>query len=318
MEVRHIRSFLAVVRHRTVTDAAIAQHLAPSSLSAQVRQLEASLGTSLVVRSASGMTLTPAGARLAARAPGLLADWDAARLEVIAEPGRLRVVGTEHIVANQVPQVLGELRRRRPELQVEVGSLASRGEVLDAVRSGSADAGLILDVRELGGDWVLAGTDDHQLEFADLVNVPTVLAVAPTHPLAGVAGLTLLDLAEHRIAIGPRVCALHLGVERIFPQLTLERMPSLVIARSWAVHGMAAVMLPAFAIAAEIAAGTLIPVQIDTRPLDSWLRIAWRPAADLGTDRRDLLYAAGAVVAAGSALVASKISEIPGAPGSST
>lgn len=286
------------MRHRTVTDAAIAQHLAPSTLSAQIRQLEAGLGTPLFVRAAAGMTLTAAGERLAARAPGLLADWEAARQEVIAEPRRLRMVGTEHIVANQVPQVLTELHRRRPDLEVEVSSAPRRADVLDQLRAGVADAGLILDVRELGGDWVLAGVDDHELEFADLVNVPTVLAVAPTHPLAGVCGLTLQDLARHRVAIGPRVCALHLGIERIFPQLTLERMPSLVIARSWAVHSMAAVLLPAFAVSAEIAAGTLVPVQIDTRPLDSWLRIAWRPGAELGADRRDLLYAAGAAVAA--------------------
>ncbi|WP_029138452.1 LysR family transcriptional regulator [Nakamurella lactea] len=298
MEPRHLRSFLAVVQHRTVTDAAIAVRLAPSSLSAHIRALEAGLGVSLFIRGPAGMTLTGAGSRLAARAPGLLADWETARREVVEERRRMRIVGTEHVVASQFPQLLEELRRRRPDLEVDVGSLPTRGDVLDQVRTGCADAGMILDVRQTGGDWVLAGVDDQQLEFAELAGAAMVLAVAPSHPLAATSGLSLAELAGHRVAIGPKVCAVHVGIERVFPQLSLERLPSLVIARSWAVHGLAAVMLPKFAVASEFAAGTLVPVPVDTRPLDAWLRVAWRPGAAMTADLRDVLYAAGAAATA--------------------
>ncbi len=300
MEPRHLRSFLAVVRHRTVTDAAIAQELAPSSLSAHIRQLEAGLGIALFVRSPAGMSLTSAGSRLAERAPGLLAEWDDTRRAVIGADKPLRVGGTEHIVATQVPALLNALRQRRPDLKVEVSVLPTRADVLAEIRSGETDAGLILDAREHGGPWVLSDVDDQRLEFAELSPVSTVLAVAPGHVLAGKTGLELADLSQHRVAIGPKVCAMHVGIERFLPQLVLERLPSLVIARSWAVHGLAAVMLPEFAVANEIAAGTLVPVPVDTRPLDSWLRLAWQPGADRHPDVRDLLYAAGSAMATGA------------------
>lgn len=300
MEPRHLQSFLAVLEHRTVTDAALAEHLAPSSLSAHIRQLEAGLGVSLFTRGSAGMTLTTAGGRLADRAPALLADWEGARQAVIGGPKRLRMTGTEHIVASQIPLVLRELRRRRPDQEIDVVSLPTRAEVLTQVRSGAADAGMILDVRMQGGDWVMAGIDDQQLEFAELAPVATVLAVAPSHPLAGAGELTLAELGEHRVAVGPRVCAMHVGIERLLPTMRLDRLPSLVIARSWAVHGFAAVMLPQFAVATELTAGTLVSVPINTEPLDPWLRLAWRPAQEphqTSAELRDLLYAASAAVA---------------------
>ncbi len=246
------------------------------------------------------MTLTDAGDRLADRAPALLAGWQDARQAAIGGPKRLRMTGTEHIVASQVPLVLRELRRRRPGQEIDVISLPTRADVLAQVRSGAADAGMILDVRMQGGDWVMAGVDDQQLEFEELAPVSTVLAVAPSHPLAGSGELSLGELAAHRVAIGPSVCAMHVGIERLLPTLRLERLPSLLIARSWAVHGFAAVMLPQFAVATELSAGTLVAVPFNTEPLDSWLRLAWRPGQEpdqIGTELRDLLYAASVAVA---------------------
>jgi DNA-binding transcriptional LysR family regulator len=57
MELRQLRIFEAVVRHRTVTDAAIGLGMAPSSVSEQIRALEKSLGVALFHRTARGMRL---------------------------------------------------------------------------------------------------------------------------------------------------------------------------------------------------------------------------------------------------------------------
>src|ERR1700754_216981 len=58
MELRQLRTFEAVVRHRTVTDAAVALEMAPSSVSEQIRTLERSLGVALFERTSTGMRLT--------------------------------------------------------------------------------------------------------------------------------------------------------------------------------------------------------------------------------------------------------------------
>src|SRR5689334_11624500 len=76
MEIRQLRTFLAVVRERTVTDAANVLDLAPSSVSQQIRVLESSLGVSLFVRAPGGLSLTDAGRRLLDHVPRLLDEVD--------------------------------------------------------------------------------------------------------------------------------------------------------------------------------------------------------------------------------------------------
>ncbi|GAA4317865.1 hypothetical protein GCM10023178_76530 [Actinomadura luteofluorescens] len=72
MELRQLRTFEAVVAHRTVTDAANALGLAPSSVSEQIRALEASLGVPLFHRGPKGMRPTEAGERMRGWARRLL------------------------------------------------------------------------------------------------------------------------------------------------------------------------------------------------------------------------------------------------------
>ena len=57
MELRQLRVFDAVVTHGTVTDAAVALGRAPSSVSEQIRALEASLDVSLFDRTPGGLRL---------------------------------------------------------------------------------------------------------------------------------------------------------------------------------------------------------------------------------------------------------------------
>jgi DNA-binding transcriptional LysR family regulator len=60
----HLRYFLAVADHGSVTSAADALMVAQPSLSQQLRQLEKRCGVALFTRTATGMELTPAGCTL--------------------------------------------------------------------------------------------------------------------------------------------------------------------------------------------------------------------------------------------------------------
>lgn len=102
MELRQLRTFEAVVTHRTVTDAALALDLAPSSVSEQIRSLEGSLGVELFERGPRGMRLTAAGDRLVEWARRLLDQADQARQEVTATQRALRLGALETIAATHV------------------------------------------------------------------------------------------------------------------------------------------------------------------------------------------------------------------------
>ena len=68
LELRHLRSLLAIAETRTLADAAERVHLTQSALSHQIRALEAHYGVALFERTSGGLRFTPAGERLLALA----------------------------------------------------------------------------------------------------------------------------------------------------------------------------------------------------------------------------------------------------------
>ena len=68
MELKTLRSFLAVAREGNVTRAARSLHVTQPALSRQLAELERELGCELLVREARGVTLTDEGVLLRKRA----------------------------------------------------------------------------------------------------------------------------------------------------------------------------------------------------------------------------------------------------------
>ena len=88
VDVRLLRSFLAVAEDRNISAAARRLFLSQQTLSGQIQQLERSVGVPLLVRGTRGVTLTAAGERLAAGAAGLTAQLDALVAEVRSTSAR--------------------------------------------------------------------------------------------------------------------------------------------------------------------------------------------------------------------------------------
>lgn len=137
-----LRSFLAVVRLGSVTEAAGELIVTQSSVSAAISGLARELGTPLLERDGRGIRPTAAGAAFAPYASdliGLLEEGARAATEAAARSGRgLRIAAVTTAAESFVPALMQAFAADRPdvELALEVGN---RDEVLALVLDHVAD-----------------------------------------------------------------------------------------------------------------------------------------------------------------------------------
>ncbi|MDI3395395.1 LysR family transcriptional regulator [Pseudomonas sp. V98_8] len=79
MDIRHFRYFLAVARHRNFTRAAEQLGIAPPTLTRQIQDMEAELGTRLFLRQVRDVSLTEAGAALVIDAEATVRQFESAQ-----------------------------------------------------------------------------------------------------------------------------------------------------------------------------------------------------------------------------------------------
>ncbi|MEU8134220.1 LysR family transcriptional regulator [Streptodolium elevatio] len=294
MELRQLTTFEAVVRHRTVTEAAAALDLAPSTVSEHIRALERSLGVPVFVRTARGMRLTAAGETLTGWARRLLDQAEQARREVADARHVLRLGALETIAASHAPSVLTRIAARDPGLAVDVRPSRSRDELMADVVGGELDAALVLDTGEALGGLGFAPPAD-ALSFADVEPVPLALVAAPGHPLRDAAVLTVEDLRRRgeRLLTNVPNCSFLLAADRLLgPALTRVRAEGVPVMRAWAEQGVGIALLPEFAVTQSLRTGTLIRLALPAPPLQ--LRLVWRRGEEVRADVRGMLYAVAA------------------------
>jgi len=143
MELRDLRSVVAVTETRNLSRAAERLHVAQPGLSRQMRELERELGVALLERHPKGVALTLAGEALSRGAAELLASLRQAidRAQAVGEGRRGRVVLAAPLaaIASGVPASLAEeLRRDHPEIELAVQDFEPP-QGAGQVRDGRAD-----------------------------------------------------------------------------------------------------------------------------------------------------------------------------------
>lgn len=166
MERRHLEYFLAVADSGSFTRAAAKLTIAQPSLSASIASLERELGQELFERLGRGVKLTPAGEALLEPARRTLRAFNLAKGAVrsVADSGfgHLSIISGTLWAIEPLVRMIGEFRLVYPAVQLTVSDPLTRTEVLDAVRSGEADFGL-LDGTPPGGTLASRWLVDHEL-----------------------------------------------------------------------------------------------------------------------------------------------------------
>ncbi|WP_327145862.1 LysR family transcriptional regulator [Nocardia sp. NBC_01327] len=194
IDLRHLRSFLAVARASSITEAAATQHITQQSLSAHIQQLERALGVMLLVRTSRGISLTAAGVELASGAPALLADLGElarrVRATVAGSVRRLRVVSAAYTITLFAVEVAKAMEAADPGIEIEVATALRPIEAMQRLHAGASDAAIL---------WLPTG--DPGLLSEPIRDDPRVVLLAEDHRLADRESVTLADLADDPVII---------------------------------------------------------------------------------------------------------------------
>jgi DNA-binding transcriptional LysR family regulator len=251
MDVRQLRYFLAVVDHGGVHGAARELFVAQPSVSQALRGLERDLGTELFHRTGRRLVLTPAGESLVGPARAVLRGMRLARATVAAvgglRGGRVLLSSMPSQAVRPLTEMISRFAARYPLVEVVVRAAATPAEVLDAVRVGTVELGVLgaAEPPVLAGivAWPL-GTQRFVLLARRADDLPAVDPVPPESLLGcrlivGQPGTGMRRAADAVLAVaaGARVAVEVEHREAVLP-LVLAGVGVAVLSESW--RGLAA------------------------------------------------------------------------------
>ncbi|MFJ8106876.1 LysR family transcriptional regulator [Streptomyces sp. NPDC096132] len=206
IEARHLRVLRAVAATGSFSAAGRELGCTQPAVSQQMKALEASVGTPLLVRSGREMRLTQAGEALVRHAAGILSGLTAAEEEVAAiaglRAGRVRLVSFPSGSSTLVPTALAALRAEHPGTRVSLEE-AEPPESVEALRGGDCDVALAFRYARVAGAGDTGEWDD--LVVRPLLTDRLVALVPERHRLARARTVAIGELAaEPWIAGCPR------------------------------------------------------------------------------------------------------------------
>lgn len=196
MEIRHIRSFLAVADELHFSRAAKKLHITQPTLSQHIQLLERDLEVQLVARTSRKVELTPSGHAFLTNAQSALLKFEQARADAwLAAAGRIGSirVGYSSIASRTVlPSAVGAFHNEASRVHFHLEQLRS-GPQLVALDAGELDVALTSG-RPTASD--LSARKLHNLQVRAVVTV--------SDPLAARRSVRFSDLEDRRCILFER------------------------------------------------------------------------------------------------------------------
>lgn len=199
MDVRQLEYFLAIVDHGGFGRAASALYLSQPSLSQAVQALERDLGSSLFHRIGRRAVLTEAGTALIEPARAAVRSLETARARVAAvhelRDGRLDIAAMPSQAVEPLTTMIRGFSSRHPGVSVSIRAAFTSRDVIDMVRTGAAELGLLATSGPLPDKEVISHAAGEQ-RF--------VLIAPPKGPFSRGSSVRCEQLAGQRLVVGQR------------------------------------------------------------------------------------------------------------------
>ncbi len=210
---REIRSFLVVSQSDSIRAAAERLNISAPALSRQLQMLERSYDTPLLVRSANGVALTPAGAALRDEALRWMAS-DAALSKRLHQANkstdlRLRLGVMEGLVPTLIPPMTKRLEAIFGQVELEL-AVGSTGEIIPQAEALELDMIVAFNMPRLSR-LVVVETQEYHLGAV----------FAPSLPLQGEGPLALAEALKYPLCLPSTALSMH---TRLLAEILSERL----------------------------------------------------------------------------------------------
>ena len=279
MELRQLKTFRKVAQVLSFSRAATEMNYAQSSVTSQIKALEADLNAALFERIGQRIRLTEAGEQLLPYADQILdlAEETWRTIAEGAEPSGTLVVGSiESITSYRLPALLEMFHHRYPGIQLSL-RITPCGNLVGDLLRGVIDVGFRTEEE----------SEHKGLASVLLCHEELILVAAPDHPLARSSAVALTDIRAAKVIAVEAGCAYRDLFERTLsevggePATVLEFGTIEAIKRS-VESGFGVSLLPRITVQEELRRDALVIVPWQP-PFRVSTQLAWRDGKWMST-----------------------------------
>ena len=273
MELRHLRTIVAVAEHRSLTKAGEELYLSQSAVSQQIRRLEEELGVEVFHRTSRSVELTAEGRVILGYAQRVLAEVDGMHTELDELSGLLsgavRIGGVYPTGPYDLFGLLADFRAAHPGVSIHMIE-TTQEDVLAALRADDLDCAFAaVDPDALGDEFAAT------LIWEDEI----VVALPVGHRLCERPRVTFEELAAEDLIAYRDNSALRRRLERTLEERGLTPRNAFICTEMAAVRGLASKGLGVTLIPRSVAEQPGPPIELrpmGPEPLTWPVALVWR------------------------------------------
>lgn len=190
-DLTDLRLFCDVVDEGSITAGAEKSALALAAASTRIRNMEATLGAALLIRSRQGVTPTAAGRMLLKHARNMLSQAARMREDLSAFAGGLsgevKLLANTNALTEFLPEALSSFLAAHPHMSVDLEERLS-DEIVGLIAEGVGDVGIVAGTVDVGA-----------LQTYPFRSDRFVVVAAPGHPLAARDRVSFAEVLEYDV-----------------------------------------------------------------------------------------------------------------------
>ena len=270
LNLHQLATFQVVAKHCSYVRAAEELHFSQPAVSAQIRQLEETLGVKLFDQIGRKTHLTQAGEELYRYSQRIFSvieeTWET--MEALRSPhyGRLSVGADTTVGTYVIPDLLGKFHRSYPEVEITL-EVVNRSALVDALLNNRVDLAVMGRV-----------PDEIPVTIEPFKPNELVLIAAPTHRLAGRENVPFEELAREHFLLREIGSGTRAALETVFQEEGLPLLVSMQVGNNSAIKqgvaaGLGIALISRAALDMELETHRLVILDVEGFPIMRQWRI---------------------------------------------